>query len=957
MSVSDAVYEGEARSHLQASAHYESLEERKGVRKMLFRCWAALLVLWIALPAAAEPGNLLAGGDFEQGIGPWTTGHAWYEAGGPGKGGGLSAWSIDSGAARSGKQSLKVAGQKNRGIAMQILALPPDIYRISGWVKTENMGDARAQILAEFLDKSGKWLSGVPAGEASGTQDWTLVSKEITVPVNARQIHLDLLTDRPNEGTAWFDDIRIAPLAGRAQPPAPVRFEINRKPMNRGQLHISWQAHRAEPGVARYDIYAESKPFSSLKNLKPKASVPWDEREAAIASLKEGARYWVVVAAVGTGGRTRQQVKPLQATVRDRRAPDAVRIGEAVLLSGSRGMQRLRFRWQPNPMDDDIERFQGWLLPQPVSRPPLRLAKTFPAGFRSHSLAIKKPARFAYLGLAAMDKSGNRGRVAWQRLDDPEAIPVIASGPDSPQAVRVWVTSPLSNVFKDTPAPGRIENRIDLVIGRNETECAQIVVSSGSPIRRLSAVAGELRHTDGSSLSALPEMWFIGYIHVAKNSTATPPEELLRAAPADFPDPFLEQRQVAVKAGANQPIFYSIRVPKKAKPGLYTGRVWLLTDRGRLQVPVRLEVLPVDLPDRMPLYVTNWFNVNNLAVHHRVPLWSEDFWKLLRLYAREMNRGHQNVVLTPLDLVKIYREANGRLSFDFRDFDRWVRLFEGEGVARRIELSHLGGRTTGEWDCPTFTIYPRPAIDRKSGQNITVEIEPFLPALEKHLAERGWLAKTLLHIGDEPIMGNVASWREQSARAHRAAPRLKRIDAIHVPFAEVKGYIEVTVPQLNYYDQWHDSFRQAKERGEAESWFYIAWVPQGKYMNRLIDYPAIKTRLIHWVNFLRGATGYLHWGLNFWTDFKEMGFAPGDNWILYPGADGPRSCLRWEAMRDGLEDYAHLRLLASLGASGRARAGALGRSIVRAATDYDRDPERLETVRRRILREIARLQR
>ena len=158
------------------------------------------------------------------------------------------------------------------------------------------------------------------------------------------------------------------------------------------------------------------------------------------------------------------------------------------------------------------------------------------------------------------------------------------------------------------------------------------------------------------------------------------------------------------------------------------------------------------------------------------------------------------------------------------------------------------------------------------------------------------------------------------------------------------------MPQLNYFDQWHEQFLAAQAKG-AEVWFYIAWVPQGKYPNRLIDYPAIKTRIIPWMVQALHATGYLHWGLNFWTkDLADMGFAPGDNWIVYPGSDGPRSCLRWEAFRDGLEDFELFRMLAKKDPK---QAEALMKEAVRGATDYETDPARLEAVRRKVIHTLS----
>ena len=74
---------------------------------------------------------------------------------------------------------------------------------------------------------------------------------------------------------------------------------------------------------------------------------------------------------------------------------------------------------------------------------------------------------------------------------------------------------------------------------------------------------------------------------------------------------------------------------------------------------------------------------------------------------------------------------------------------------------------------------------------------------------------------------------------------------------------------------WHircvlRSIAAHKARG-GQSWYYIYLDPRGKYLNRFTDYPTLKVRLLPWVNYRYGMTGYLHWGGNFWT------YRPFDN--------------------------------------------------------------------------------
>jgi len=517
-----------------------------------------------------------------------------------------------------------------------------------------------------------------------------------------------------------------------------------------------------------------------------------------------------------------------------------------------------------------------------------------------------------------------------------------------PPPFSIWVTHSLDAVFKDTQPPTQQDAAMSLMAAGGEYESAQVIIAPQQDLDGITASASSLAGPKGRIPASRVQCRFVGYQWVEENSKAAPPEEVTRKAPAWFPDPLLEERSVAVKRGENQPLLVTVSVPRDASAGIYQGKVRVEAGSARRDVPLTVEVMPFNLPEKPSLYVTNWFSVAAICNKYKVQAYSDDFWRLLEAFAKDMAAHRQNVVMVPPDLVDVYIESDGSLTFDFPRFDRWVRIFEKAGAADRLEIMHLGGRTTGEWECPTFALGKRPALVRATGARNDIEVEQFLPGLVKHLREKGWLDRSVLHIADEPIPVNVESWKEISRRVHAAAPELRRIDAIHVPGLPVD--LEVWVPQLNFFDEYYPQLRKAQQDGVCELWFYTAWVPQGKYPNRLMDFALIKPRLLHWINFLYGATGYLHWGLNWW-DLKQGTFSPGDEWIVYPGKNGPRGSLRWEAMRDGLEDFEYFKLLAAK--RGEARAMELGRQLMRSMTDYDRDSEKLLAIRRQMAREIA----
>ena len=146
-------------------------------------------------------------------------------------------------------------------------------------------------------------------------------------------------------------------------------------------------------------------------------------------------------------------------------------------------------------------------------------------------------------------------------------------------------------------------------------------------------------------------------------------------------------------------------------------------------------------------------------------------------------------------------------------------------------------------------------------------------------------------------------------------------------------------------------------------WFYTCCGPTGTYANRFIDYPLLKVRYLHWLNFHYGATGYLHWGYNWWdtlspytqtqvTYSSRLAYPAGDQAIVYPTPDGGLyDSMRWEAVRAGIEDY---ELLMMLEEKDPKKARRISASLIRGFNDYDMDIARFRAARLRLLRTLER---
>jgi hypothetical protein len=187
------------------------------------------------------------------------------------------------------------------------------------------------------------------------------------------------------------------------------------------------------------------------------------------------------------------------------------------------------------------------------------------------------------------------------------------------------------------------------------------------------------------------------------------------------------------------------------------------------------------------------------------------------------------------------------------------------------------------------------------------------------------------------------------------------VDAGHMP-RELQDNNDLWVPVLGRFDDQMDLIESRLKSGR-EVWFYTCLFPNERYLNRLIDYPLLKVRLLHWLNFRYGLGGYLHWGWNYWSpepmnDTQPVINAntellpPGDAFIVYPDKEKKSvySSIRFEAMLEGIEDY---ELLQALKQKDPSEADRLAKAAIRGFTDYVRDPAAFRTIQRQLLEALS----
>ncbi|MFD3272341.1 DUF4091 domain-containing protein [Paenibacillus dendritiformis] len=432
------------------------------------------------------------------------------------------------------------------------------------------------------------------------------------------------------------------------------------------------------------------------------------------------------------------------------------------------------------------------------------------------------------------------------------------------------------------------------------------------------------------------------------------PPYVTRQAPFRVYDALRPVKDRYTARAATEAAYLCWPIPVSADPGLYEGELMFEIGGERGVIPVRIEVFPAAVPGRGRLAVTNWYSVRNIADRHGLEMWSEPYWEMLYRYGAAMRRGRQTHFMVGAPFIEIHPQGGGRYSFDFSKAERLITMFLELGFTH-IEGGHIAGRT--HWEAPRFMLNADRTIPATSPEGYAF-LSQFVPAWRDWLRSKGWLDRLVQHIADEPIAPSADDYRILSGIVRKWMPGVPLIDA--VIHTGVAGAVDIWVPTNKDYELNRDAYEAYRQSGDA-LWFYTCWNPGGEYLNRFLDFPLLKTRYLHWGNYLYGLDGYLHWGFNYYfadqdpmeltnpllaPDVHDRRVPAGDTHIVYPGDGGPMLSMRLEAMRAGVEDYELLSILAE---HDRPLADSILASCMGSFRQVNTDPAHFEAAHRRLL--------
>jgi hypothetical protein len=505
------------------------------------------------------------------------------------------------------------------------------------------------------------------------------------------------------------------------------------------------------------------------------------------------------------------------------------------------------------------------------------------------------------------------------------------------ESLGVWWCEPGWKIGHERAMPARTTTLpVRVSAARGEFEPAQVILRPRRDGELRAAKLTALRDVNGAETDITATIDEVAYVNIAHPTDKTCRTGL-------HPDPLPPLRTpLALRAGQNQPLWVTFRAGREARRGAFRGELLLDTTLGEVRVPVEVFVYDFALPKETHLASGFGLGTREINRYHRLVTQAEKeqvYAQYLQNFAEHRISPYSFFDYAPIDVRFTGTGAEKRAQVDFTKFDaaagRW--LDRAGFTAFRLPLKGMGGGTFH-----SRALGKLEGFDEGTPEHARLFAD-YLGQVQQHLQARGWLAKAYTYWFDEPDRKDYEFVVAGNKRIRAAAPGLSRL-LTEQPEPELLGHVEIW---CGLTPEWTPEKVRARRAAGERVWWYICTGPKAPYVTEFIDHPGTELRLWPWQSWQYGVDGILVWESTYWNssaafpapqlqdpwsdpmsyvsgyDFKpgQIGhWGNGDGRFLYPprrnpntastpDTNAPVNSVRWENLRDGMEDYEYFWLL------------------------------------------------
>jgi len=600
-------------------------------------------------------------------------------------------------------------------------------------------------------------------------------------------------------------------------------------------------------------------------------------------------------------------------------------------------------------------------------------------------------------------------RLVRLKLDDPSGT--LPSAMQPPKQLRVWAEDMHSRLYGREYRPTTMPTgRLKFVGALNGHFSGMLSVMSGRKIEGLSVGATDLEHAAGKGTipkdritvtglvgHPLTDMSQLG-VHI-KGLDRSPMNFMAKEALAHtLNSPFVKVPRIpgkdwaantagktlfydhisaalprTIPANVLQPLWVRLDVPMKTVPGTYTGRITVQAKGAKpIVVPVEAEVIDWRVPgprefvtdmglEHHPYAVANHYLLPKDAqarprdrdwrgpVKARVPLWSDEHFRLLVKSFKQMARAGNDLLFIPVlhrtefgnwedSMIKWIRRKDGAYDFDFKIMDRFLDLaVRHMGTPRVICFVIMHCQLASP--TPAVTVY-----DEAKGKHETLTLgwkqdafnrlpvwRQFGAAVLRHMQGKG-LEQSVYwghggdHESDPALMGLFWElfpnhyWAASGHTYHGGAGGGGHSRNVVRYFADVYGAASPVESKKGWKGAYigggpsvvvgtqyaASSIGKAQRLIRNETYLYVH-IPRDELRGAA---QPIRWRGIPSVSLHRGYCGLGHIGFDGYHHIYLDGYIGGDwafpgrphHMVTWPGPDGAEPSARYEALLEGIQE-------------------------------------------------------
>ncbi|HWK04370.1 MAG TPA: glycoside hydrolase domain-containing protein [Puia sp.] len=367
-----------------------------------------------------------------------------------------------------------------------------------------------------------------------------------------------------------------------------------------------------------------------------------------------------------------------------------------------------------------------------------------------------------------------------------------------------------------------------------------------------------------------------------------------------------------------QPIWVSLEVPRTLPAGVYSGTLQVIGQGVSRTLSYRVDVKDhlLPSPDKWTYHIDLWQNPYAIARVHGTALWSKEHFAAMKPYMKMLAAAGQKTITVSMiydpwrgqtydiygSMIKWIKKRDNSWEYDYTVFDKWVGFMMQQGIGSLINCY-----TMVPWN-NKFYYY-----DEANGKD-TVLIaaigspeymahwRPMLIDFRNHLKAKGWFEKTAIAMDERALedMQKVIAL----VKGVDTAFKLSLAGSYH-PEIE-KDIYDYSIGSADHFD----SVTLQRRIGEGRPTTYYTCCVEGHPNTFTFSSPA-EAEWLGWYAANKHYNGYLRWAYNSWPrqplqDSRFGTWSAGDTYFIYPGAG---SSIRFERLREGIQDYEKIRLL------------------------------------------------